>query len=124
MSTTTPIDETLKDRDSKYGTFGIQASFAQSLKAIMRSHANWYKMPPDAREALDHIQVKISRILNGDPSMHDHWHDIIGYARLVEQRIEEASDPLAKFERKVPANMPVDPEEEPTGPNPNDALGG
>ena len=33
------------------------------------------------------IAVKISRILTGDPSHADNWHDIAGYATLVERRL-------------------------------------
>jgi hypothetical protein len=35
------------------------------------------------RESLDMIAHKIARILNGNPNVHDHWHDIAGYATLV-----------------------------------------
>jgi hypothetical protein len=38
------------------------------------------------REALDMILHKIARIVNGNPNETDHWHDIAGYATLVEQR--------------------------------------
>jgi len=30
---------------------------------------------------------KISRILNGNPNNIDSWHDIVGYASLVEKRL-------------------------------------
>ena len=33
------------------------------------------------------IVHKIARILAGDPNHADHWHDIAGYAILVEERI-------------------------------------
>jgi len=34
------------------------------------------------------IAHKIGRILNGDPDYQDSWHDIIGYARLVERQLQ------------------------------------
>jgi len=40
-------------------------------------------MSCDQKEALEMIQHKIGRILNGDQYYHDSWHDIIGYAKLV-----------------------------------------
>jgi hypothetical protein len=40
------------------------------------------------REALDMIAHKIARILNGNPDVHDHWHDIVGYASLVAENLE------------------------------------
>lgn len=30
------------------------------------------------------ILHKIARIMNGDPDHIDHWHDIAGYATLIE----------------------------------------
>lgn len=35
------------------------------------------------------IFQKISRIVNGDPDYADNWHDIQGYARLVEERLQK-----------------------------------
>jgi hypothetical protein len=40
------------------------------------------------REALEMLAHKTGRILNGDPAYADSWHDIAGYVRLVEQRLE------------------------------------
>ena len=41
-----------------------------------------------AQDAGDEAQVsEIGRILNGDPDYADSWHDIIGYTRLVEVRL-------------------------------------
>ncbi len=50
---------------------------------------NWETMTYDQREGLDMIANKIARILNGDPNYADSWHDIAGYATLVEKRIEQ-----------------------------------
>jgi hypothetical protein len=33
------------------------------------------------------ILMKLARALNGDPNDTDNWHDIQGYAKLVEDRI-------------------------------------
>lgn len=81
----TSIGETLAERGSRYGSFERQAVIAQELKAVMSPH--YSKLAPDQREALDHMAVKISRILNGDPNFHDHWHDLEGYAKLVADRL-------------------------------------
>ena len=32
---------------------------------------------------------KIGRIVNGDPNYADSWHDIAGYAKLVEDRLNK-----------------------------------
>ena len=44
---------------------------------------------PDQREALEMIQHKVARILNGDPTYTDNWIDIAGYATLVANRLEK-----------------------------------
>jgi hypothetical protein len=59
------------------------------LKDTVRSGAVWKEMDDDMKESLDLICNKISRIVNGDPWYHDSWHDVIGYARLVEERLEK-----------------------------------
>lgn len=33
------------------------------------------------------IVHKIGRILNGDPNYADSWHDIAGYATLIDQQL-------------------------------------
>lgn len=81
------IEETLKERGSRYGDFSVQSSTSQNIKRAMESSANWRNLSDDQKEALELIAVKISRILNGDPDYADSWHDIEGYARLVAERL-------------------------------------
>lgn len=83
------IDTTLVERGNRYGEFKDQAFIAQNIKAAMGEGRNWAFLPADIKEALDMIANKISRILNGDANYVDSWHDIIGYARLIEQRLEK-----------------------------------
>ena len=52
----------------------------------MQEHKNWQKLDFVKRQALSVIAAKIARILNGDPEYKDNWHDIQGYAKLVEDR--------------------------------------
>ena len=56
---------------------------------VMLASPNWRhgKLASDQRETLDMIAHKIGRILNGDPNYHDSWHDIIGYTKLVADRL-------------------------------------
>jgi hypothetical protein len=49
----------------------------------------WERLTPDKKEALEVIQHKIARILNGNPEFHDSWHDIVGYARLAADRVKK-----------------------------------
>lgn len=92
------IEDTLKDRGQKYGPFKEQAAISQSLKDIINGYQEVYgetreensartnrynAMSSDKKEALDMIMHKIARILNGQADLHDSWHDIVGYAKLV-----------------------------------------
>ena len=81
------IDEVLSERGSRYGKFKEGADIMQELKAVMRSTSGWGGLSPSQREALEMIQHKIGRILNGDPNYIDNWHDIQGFAKLVEDEL-------------------------------------
>lgn len=83
----TDVSKTLNARNERYGTFSVQAAISQTLKNFMRQSPNWDSLDPDMAEALDMIQHKIARILNGDPRYADSWHDIAGYATLVDKRL-------------------------------------
>ena len=61
------VSETLKERGKEYGPFIAQAAIAQTLKKAVRACPNWPKLKSDQREAIDHIMIKLSRILNGNP---------------------------------------------------------
>lgn len=84
------IDSTLAERGTRYGEFKDQAVYAQGMAKIAGSSPNWGKMEADQREALSVIFNKIGRILNGDPDYSDSWHDIAGYATLVDKRLKLA----------------------------------
>ena len=81
------INSTINERGNNYGKFKDGADIMQELKSVMRSTPNWHKLTPSQREALEMIQHKIGRILNGNPSYTDSWHDIQGYAKLVEDEL-------------------------------------
>lgn len=87
QSSASSIEATLQERGSRYGSFEGHALIAQGLKKIMQGTANWVKLADDQREALEMIAHKIGRILNGDPNYHDSWHDIVGYTKLVADRL-------------------------------------
>lgn len=81
------IARTLAERGTRYGDFSEHARITQAIKAAMADSPNWTKLAPDQREALEMIAHKAGRILNGDPDYHDSWHDIIGYTKLVADRL-------------------------------------
>jgi hypothetical protein len=84
------IDQTLTERGSRYGVFTVHAKITQDIKRAM-AQGNWPKLADDQRECLEMLAHKIGRILNGDPDYHDSWHDIVGYAKLVADRLQPNS---------------------------------
>lgn len=82
------VDSTLEERGRRYGDFSEHAQITQGIKRAMADSPNWEGLPDDMREALEMVAHKIGRILNGDPNYADSWHDIAGYSRLVESRLE------------------------------------
>ena len=85
---TTDVDDTLNERGSRYGVFMDHALISQRLKSVMHSTPKWKHLEADQAEALEMLAHKIGRILNGDPDYHDSWHDLVGYAKLVADRLE------------------------------------
>jgi len=79
------IQDTLKQRGEVYGSFDNNAEIAQQLKIIIRRNDD--KLSVSQRESLEVIMQKVSRILTGDPSYKDNWHDIAGYATLIENEL-------------------------------------
>lgn len=87
------IDTTLAERGERYGNFADHADITQGIKDAMKKGRNWDSLKNDQREALEMAAHKFGRILNGDPDYIDSWHDIIGYVRLVEQRLAKEQSP-------------------------------
>lgn len=79
--------DTLAERGSRYGVFVDNAVIAQSLKRVIRTGKSWQSSSEDVKEAVDFILSKLSRVVSGDPEYADNWHDIAGFAKLVEDRI-------------------------------------
>jgi hypothetical protein len=83
----TEVANTLRQRGAQYGPFEDQALVEQRIKSSMRT-GNWDRLAPDQKAALEMIAVKVSRILTGNPDYPDNWHDMAGYATLVDRRLE------------------------------------
>ena len=83
------INNTLQERGSRYGSFVTHAKITYQLKEVVAAALveQNKELDYDQREALDMIFHKIGRIINGDPNYADSWHDIAGYAILVEKRL-------------------------------------
>lgn len=90
----TKVDATLSERGARYGDFTDRARIAEALHGILtgdtpagKFNTSWGTMKPFQRQALRVIVDKLARICNGDPDYVDNWHDIQGYAKLVEERL-------------------------------------
>ena len=82
------IESTLVERGSRYGDFKDVATCTQDIIDSMQL-CGYDRLPDVHKEALHMIASKISRILNGDPNYIENWHDIAGYAQLVENYLNE-----------------------------------
>lgn len=83
----TGIDETLAERQATYGDFKSVANTTGQLMAVILNSKNGQTLPYAHEEALHMICSKIARIANGDYNSIDGWHDIAGYATLIERLI-------------------------------------
>lgn len=88
------VEATLAQRGSRYGDFTDHARLCQQFKDTATSFTtqeglrrHWDELDPVKKQALEVIFDKIARILSGDPNYDDNWHDIQGYAKLVEDRL-------------------------------------
>ena len=92
------VEKTLAERGERYGEFAVHAEIAQNLQDAMREAKGWDRLTPVGKQALTVIADKIARILSGDPCYADNWHDIQGYAKLVEDRLVDISkDPIEQY---------------------------
>lgn len=83
------VDSTLAERGSRYGKFTGHAAVTQKLKTVIAVELEKRNkgLPPSQQEALDMICHKIGRIINGDNNYADSWHDIAGYAKLIDDAL-------------------------------------
>lgn len=83
------IQDTLNERENTHGSYVQVANLTRSLMANMEFSKNWSELYPFQQEALHMIAVKIARALEGDADEQDHWHDMAGYATLVENCLKQ-----------------------------------
>lgn len=81
------VDDTLAERGARYGDFSQHAEIAQGIQDAMRKNPRWGCLSAMQKQALTVIADKIARVISGDPNYRDNWHDIQGYAKLVEDRL-------------------------------------
>ena len=91
---TIKVEDVLKERGERYGSFEGHAQISQDLKLVIieslfERNKSIYS---DQFEALEMICHKIARIINGDPDYADNWVDIAGYATLVADRLTKQTN--------------------------------
>jgi len=123
-------DELLAARQSTHGEYLDHARVTQSQLDVLMSGPNWDALPMAMKESLHMFCHKQGRVVVGDPYEPDHWADIAGYARLIEQRLRDgrlrrlgASSPPAGGEEAYRGVEPLVPRREPTGPGTPDDGG-
>lgn len=83
------VAATLDEREHQYGSFEKVAATTVQLMAIIGSGESASKLSDSQNEALHMICSKIARIVNGDVKYLDNWHDISGYATLIEMELSK-----------------------------------
>lgn len=82
------IQNTLQQRGARYGEFKDVAQLSNDLMRLLQATPNYNQSLSDSQHfALVMMTNKMARIVNGDPNYIDNWHDIAGYATLVEQEL-------------------------------------
>lgn len=90
------IQTTLKERQATHGEFSDNADISQRLKEVVRSGVLYNELTPVEKEALDMICHKISRAVSA-PYHADDYHDISGYASLVEKYRDKYQSDIDKL---------------------------
>lgn len=76
----------LEERQQTHGSFEDNAIISQSLKRMFRAGPGWLRLTDIERESMDMIALKFSRILSGKSLSKQHWEDVVGYAKLIEEK--------------------------------------
>lgn len=89
------LDDTIQDRDAKYGGFTNVCDCDYEMSNAFHRATDrviGYALEPYQIVAIDMILHKLARIACGDPNYVDNWHDIAGYATLVERELLKGKD--------------------------------
>lgn len=89
------VENTLAERGARYGSFEEHATIAQAIQDAFRIYPEkWEKLPPVIKQGFTTLADKIARTLNGDEYYDDNYHDIGGYAKLMEDWVRKQNAPL------------------------------
>ena len=85
------VRQTLKTRQDQYGSFEDVAMITEQMVDIMRK-GYYENLAYNQKMALYMICSKMARIVNGNPNHKDSWHDIAGYATLIDNELVSEKD--------------------------------
>lgn len=81
------VDATLSERQASYGCFEDVAFVTENIINVLKK-CNYDSMPHTHKMSMYMIASKMARLVNGDFNHLDSWHDIQGYAKLIEDFIK------------------------------------
>jgi hypothetical protein len=87
------VDATLKQRGNVYGGYGKVVKTRSHILELLKEHHKQVTggdMPKEMEIALGDVVLKLVRGA-GAPSYPDSWHDLAGYATLIEKLALETS---------------------------------
>lgn len=85
------VRQTLSQRQEQYGSFEDVAMITEQMVDVMRK-GYYENLAYNQKMALYMICSKMARIVNGNPNHKDSWHDIAGYATLIDNELVSEKD--------------------------------
>lgn len=95
----TKMDEVLKERGNRYGSYADNAEFTETVRKMVDAYLSQNQrvvlgsITPEQMNIIKHsltlIMMKIARVIQGDPLHMDNLVDIEGYARIMRENLEE-----------------------------------
>ena len=80
------VQSTLAERELQYGSFSDVAETTQAIIDALKL-GKYDDMPSTHKVSLQMIASKMARITHGDFNFIESWHDISGYAKLIENEL-------------------------------------
>lgn len=105
------LDDSLRDDVAANGEFTDTSAMAQAIKMLLRRGANWDKLPPEAKEALELAATSVARILNGDAGDARHWNTIAAALRARAKSLDNLENNVSKLAR-LRVQLRQEPEED------------
>lgn len=99
-------DELLVERGKTHGEYSEHAQVTQAIMRAITAGRRWEELADEVKESLHMIAHKMGRVVTGNPYIKDHFTDIAGYARLVEQRINDEQTGIRPWPG-VPEKLPA-----------------